>query len=45
MKKPRKSRSVLMTLTKKRTKRALRSKAKAAHRRGTGHKDIEESAS
>ncbi|MCB1315032.1 MAG: hypothetical protein KDK27_03715 [Leptospiraceae bacterium] len=42
MKKLRKSRKVRKNLAAKRHKRALRSKAKRAHRRGTGHKDLEE---
>ncbi|MEQ9364801.1 MAG: hypothetical protein RIF32_11180 [Leptospirales bacterium] len=42
MKKLRTSRKVRKNVAAKRTKRALRSKAKQAHRRGTGFKDMED---
>ncbi len=43
MKKLRKPRKVRINVAAKRAKRALRTKAKRAHRRGTGFKDLEES--
>ena len=42
MKKLRKPKKVRVNIANKRAKRALRSKAKRAHRQGTGFKDIEE---
>ncbi|MCB1174434.1 MAG: hypothetical protein KDK39_12760 [Leptospiraceae bacterium] len=44
MKKLRKPRKVRINVATKRHKRALRSKAKRAHRLGTGFKDAEETA-
>lgn len=44
MKKLRTSRKVRKNIAAKRAKRALRSKAKQAHRRGTGFRDLEEAA-
>ena len=44
MKKLRTPRKVRKNVAAKRAKRALRSKAKQAHRRGTGFKDLEEAA-
>jgi len=43
MKKLRTTRKVRMNVARKRTERALRSKAKRAHRNSTGFKDLEES--
>lgn len=43
MKKLRQSRNVRKNIARKRHQRALRSKAKRAHRQGTGHKELEES--
>lgn len=43
MKKLRKPRKVRINAAKKRAKRALRSKAKQAHRRGTGFQDLQDS--
>ncbi len=42
MKKLKQSRATRIRVANKRHKRALRSKAKQAHRRGTGYKDMEE---
>ena len=42
MKKLKSSRSTRINIAKKREKRALRSKAKKAHRQGTGYKEAEE---
>jgi hypothetical protein len=42
MKKVRTTRKVRINIAKKRHARILRSKAKAAHRRGTGYKEMEE---
>ncbi len=44
MKKDKTERTTRINIAKKRTKRALRSKAKKAHRNGTGYKDMEENA-
>jgi hypothetical protein len=41
MKKQKKPSSLLTRLAKKRHKRTLRSKAKKAHRNGTGYKNLE----
>ncbi len=43
MKKVRTTRKVRINIAKKRHARILRSKAKQAHRRGTGYKEMEES--
>lgn len=42
MKKLRKPRKVRMSVAAKRHKRTLRSKAKKAHRMGTGYKDLDD---
>ena len=42
MKKLRTTAKVRKNIAKKRLKRKLRSKAKQAHRRGTGYKDLED---